>query len=60
LRFAEPELLDVVYIERLTSALYLEKRQDVDHYMEVMDHLSTQALTPAATTRFLTEITRET
>jgi DNA-binding XRE family transcriptional regulator len=60
LRFAEPALPDVVYIEHLTSALYLEKPGDVDHYMEVMNHLSTQALTPADTTRFLTEMTRET
>ena len=60
LRFAEPELPDVVYIEQLTSALYLEKREDVDHYMEVMNHLSTQALTPDRTARFLNEITRET
>jgi hypothetical protein len=50
----------VVYIEQLTSALYLDKRDDVDHYMEVMNHLSTQALTPDRTARFLTEITRET
>jgi DNA-binding XRE family transcriptional regulator len=59
LRFAEPALPDVVYIEHLTSALYLEKPGDIDHYMEVMNHLSTQALTPADTTRFLTEMTRE-
>jgi transcriptional regulator with XRE-family HTH domain len=59
LRFAEPELLDVVYIELLTTALYLEKREEVDHYMEVINHLSTQALTPDRTTRFLNEITRE-
>ena len=60
LRFAEPELPDVVYIEQLTTALYLDKPEDVDHYMEVMNHLSTQALTPARSARFLTEITRET
>jgi hypothetical protein len=60
LRFAEPQLPDVVYIEQLTSALYLEKREDVEHYMEVMNHLSAQALTPARTARLLTEITRET
>ena len=36
-----------VYIEQLTSALYLDKREDVDHYLEVMNHLSTEALTPA-------------
>jgi hypothetical protein len=60
LRFAEPDLPDVVYIEQLTSALYLDRRDDVDHYMEVMNQLSTQALTPAHTARFLAEITRET
>ena len=59
LRFAERELPDVVYVEQLTTAVYLEKRKDVDHYMEVMNHLSTQALTPARTTRFLADITRE-
>jgi transcriptional regulator with XRE-family HTH domain len=60
LRFGEPELPDVVYIEQLTTALYLEKPEDIDHYMEVMNHLSTQALTPARSARFLTEIIRET
>ena len=60
LRFAEQELPDIVYIEQLTSALYLDDREDVDHYLEVMNELSTQALTPARTARFLTEITRET
>ena len=59
LRFGDPELLDVVYIEQLTSALYLDDRNDVDHYLEVMNRLSAEALTPARTARFLTEITRE-
>jgi hypothetical protein len=59
LRFAEPELPDVVYIEQLTSALYLDGREDVDHYREVMNELSTQALTPERTARVLAEITRE-
>jgi hypothetical protein len=60
LRFSDADVPDVVYIEQLTSALYLDKREDVDHYMEVMNHLSTEALTPGQSTRFLTEITRET
>ena len=59
LRFGEPDVPDVVYIEQLTSALYLDKREDVDHYLEVMNQLSTEALTPALTKRFLTEIIRE-
>jgi Domain of unknown function (DUF5753) len=60
LRFREAELLDVVYIEQLTSALYLDDPADVDHYMEVMNRLSTDALTPARSARFLAEIIRET
>src|SRR5262245_59515381 len=32
LRFAEPDLPDVVYLEQLTSSLYLDKRDDVDNY----------------------------
>ena len=60
LRFSANDVPDVVYIEQLTSAIYLDKREDVDHYMEVISNLSTAALTPAKTTRFLNEITRET
>jgi len=59
LRFSEPEVPDVVYLEQLTSALYLDKREDVDHYMEVMNHLSTEALTPVESTRFITDMSRE-
>ncbi|GAA3260215.1 helix-turn-helix domain-containing protein [Nonomuraea helvata] len=53
LRFPEPELPDVVYMEQLTSALYLDKPADSDHYMEVMDRLSIQAEEPKETKRFL-------
>jgi hypothetical protein len=60
LRFAEADIPDVVYIEQLTSALYLDKREDVDHYLEVMNALSTEALTPAESKDFLAEILRET
>jgi hypothetical protein len=60
LRLSAAELPDVVYIEQLTSALYLNDLDDVDHYMEVMNHLSTDALTPARSARFLAEIARET
>jgi transcriptional regulator with XRE-family HTH domain len=60
LRFGAPEVPDIVYIEQLTSALYLDSRQDVDHYMEVMNNLSTQALTPARSVAFLAEIANQT
>ncbi|MEU7696289.1 helix-turn-helix domain-containing protein [Microbispora hainanensis] len=43
LRFAEPDLPDVVYLEQLSSALYLDKQEDVDDYTAVMNDLSVQA-----------------
>ncbi len=60
LRFAEPDLPDVVYIEQLTSAIYLEGRTDVDHYMEILNQLSAEALTPAESARLIREIIQET
>ena len=59
LRFRQADLPDVAYIEQLTSALYLDDRRDVDHYMEVMNRLSAEAHTPVATTRFLRDVIRE-
>jgi hypothetical protein len=60
LRFQEQDLPDLVYIEQLTGAVYLEQRSDVEHYLEVMDQLSGEALTPAATTRFIEQVAKET
>lgn len=60
LRFQEQDLPDVVYAEQLTSALYLEQRADVEHYLEVMDRLSSQALRPAGTIRFIEQIASKT
>jgi len=59
LRFAGEEVPDIVYIEQLTSALYLDKREDVDHYLEVMDSLSAEALQPAQTLDFIARAVRE-
>jgi transcriptional regulator with XRE-family HTH domain len=53
LRFSEPDLPDIVYLEHLTSALYLDKKTDVDHYMMVMDRLCVHAKPPTETTQFL-------
>ena len=60
LRFAEPDLPDVVYMEQLTGAVYLDQRSDVEYYLEVVDELSSAALTPAGTTRFIEQVARET
>jgi hypothetical protein len=53
LRFAEPELPDIVYIEQLTGALYLDRLEEADHYREVMNSLSAEAETPAESARQL-------
>jgi hypothetical protein len=59
LRFAEPDLRDVVYIEQLTSALYLDKPTEVDSYLEVMEQLCLQAEPTANTAAFLRRILKE-
>jgi transcriptional regulator with XRE-family HTH domain len=53
LQFAADDLPDVVYVEQLTSALYLDKRPDVDRYIEAMDRISASACTPELTTNFI-------
>jgi transcriptional regulator with XRE-family HTH domain len=58
LRFGEPDLPDIVYLEQLTSALYLDRRDEVDHYMEVMNRLSAEADTPADSARLLEQIAK--
>lgn len=59
LRFAEPGLSDVVYLEQLTSALYLDKPTDVDTYMRVMNKLCITAERPDDTARFLTHVLKD-
>ncbi|ROT29884.1 XRE family transcriptional regulator [Micromonospora sp. HM5-17] len=56
LRFPEQDLPDVVYMEQLTSALYLDKRDDVDYYVAAMERLCVQAESPSATTEFLRSV----
>ena len=60
LRFEERDLPDVVYLEQLTGAVYLDQRADVEQYLEVVDALSGEALTPDATKRFIEKLARET
>jgi transcriptional regulator with XRE-family HTH domain len=49
LTFATDDLPDVVYVEQLTSAMYLDKRADVDRYSEAMDQIRTTSYTPEQT-----------
>ncbi len=56
LRFAEPDLPDVVYLEQLTSALYLDKPETVDNYLMVMERLCMEAVTPAGSADLIRKI----
>src|SRR5215469_4984507 len=53
LRFSEPDLRDVVYIEQLTSALYLDKPAELDSYLAVMEQICLQAEPAAKTPQLL-------
>jgi transcriptional regulator with XRE-family HTH domain len=59
LRFADQELPDVVYVEHLTNALYLDKREDVNQYLHVMNSISMRAAPPDKTVDILHKILQE-
>lgn len=58
LRFPEPDLSDVVYVEQLTGALYLDKRDEVAQYDGVLRRLQEHSLSPGRTRDHLREIRR--
>ncbi|MBX6769071.1 MAG: helix-turn-helix domain-containing protein [Actinomadura rubrobrunea] len=53
LRFQEPDLPDVVYVEQLDNAAYLDRRSDLDLYGRTMDTLCAQACVPGDTPAFV-------
>jgi transcriptional regulator with XRE-family HTH domain len=59
LRFAEDELPDLVYLEQLTGALYLDKREEVAAYQVVLDRLAAEALDASGTRRLIDELRRD-
>jgi DNA-binding XRE family transcriptional regulator len=56
LRFPDQELPDVVYLEHLTSELYLNKPDDVDRYLHVMENITVRAAPPDQTEAILGQI----
>ncbi len=60
LHFAEIDLPDVVYLEQLASAQYLDKQDVVGTYVEVLDRLRVEAATPADSLETLQARLRET
>ena len=51
LRFAEDDLPDIVYLEQLTSAVYLDKPADVELYRRAMDRIAVAAASPTEPAR---------
>jgi hypothetical protein len=56
LRFADQELPDVVYVEHLTNAAYLDRREEVEQYLDVMEQLCVGAEPPDKTVAFLDKL----
>ena len=56
LRLPDADMPDVVYIEHLTGAQYLDKPDHVDRYVQVMTRLTVEALTPEGTADALAKI----
>jgi transcriptional regulator with XRE-family HTH domain len=59
LRFAHRDLPDIAYLEQLTSALYLDRPADVDHYTLVMDTLVARIEPTTRTAAILSRIRGE-
>jgi hypothetical protein len=59
LRFPQEDLPDLVYVEQLTSALYLDKREDVDCYFDAVNRLFVEAAPLTDTVQILDRIIRD-
>jgi hypothetical protein len=59
LGFPEPVDPDVVYLENMASALFLEEPADITRYAQVFDYLRATALSPQATSAMLASAAEE-
>jgi transcriptional regulator with XRE-family HTH domain len=59
LRFATADLPDVVYLEQLTSAMYLDKQSDVERYTAVLGKVSATSLPHEQTKAFIRSLVGE-
>jgi Domain of unknown function (DUF5753) len=56
LRFPEPELPDVVYVEQLVSALYLDKHAQIERYIQSFERLTLDSQPPDPSAEMLQKI----
>lgn len=59
LRFAEPSLPDIVYIEHLSGALYLDRVDELEVYGRVIDRLAVDAETPDRSRQLLSKFRQD-
>jgi transcriptional regulator with XRE-family HTH domain len=59
MRFPEADLPDIVYMEYLTGALYLDKPDEVERYAAVMEQLSVAGTSPDRTREILAATLKE-
>lgn len=59
LEFPEESDSSVIYLEGVTSDLYLEKSDDVHNYSMMYEHLRAQALNPEQTRNFIADVARK-
>lgn len=59
LEFPDAADSSVVYIEGVTSDLYLEKPQDVQKYSVMYEHLRAQALNADQTREFIAKVAKD-
>jgi transcriptional regulator with XRE-family HTH domain len=59
LRFAVPELPNVVYVEHLGGALYLDRLEEIELYSRTFDRLMVDAETPDRSRQMLSKIREE-
>ncbi len=59
MRFPEADLPDMVYMEYLTGALYLDKPDEVERYAAVMERLSVAGTSPDRTRELLASMLKE-
>jgi transcriptional regulator with XRE-family HTH domain len=56
LRFAEQELPDVVYLEHIDSASYLDRPEDVDQYAHIMARIVVDSTPPEVASEVLSQL----
>jgi hypothetical protein len=59
MRFPETDLPDIVYMEYLTGAHYIDKAEEVERYAAVMERLSVAGTSPDRTREILAGILKE-